>query len=284
MILDGKKSAKILLDHIKHAIDKSQDRPPKISFILVGEDVGSQAYVRMKKRRSEEIGMISEVVQLPSDVIPKELHRHIQRLNNDSSVDGILVQQPLPGHIPLMEILSAVDPKKDVDGFHPMNIGKLLIGDDSGFTPCTPLGIHRLLIDNHIPIEGKQVTIVGRSNIVGKPLGALLMQKRDNCNATVTIAHSRSEDLQNICKRADILIAAVGIAKFITKDFVKPGSTVIDVGINRVDGKLVGDVDFDNVKSLCSNITKVPGGVGPMTIAYLLSNTLKSYLDKPTTP
>lgn len=235
------------------------------------------AYVRMKKKKCQEIGILSKDIELSETVSEEDLLKEIQHLNEDEAVDGILVQLPLPLHIHSQKILEAIDPNKDIDGFHPMNMGKLLLGDNSGFFSCTPYGITILLKRAGIEVQGKHVVIIGRSNIVGKPLAALLMQKREGSNATVTVLHSASENLNEICKSADILIAAMGSPKFVKKEMVKEGAVVIDVGINKLEGKLVGDVDFENVAPKCSAITPVPGGVGPMTIATLLSNTLLSY-------
>ncbi len=210
------------------------------------------------------------------------LRGHIDALNKNPSIDGILIQLPLPSHIDTFRIISSIDPTKDVDGFHPLNVGKMLIGQTDGFLPCTPHGIQVLLSQSQIPIFGKHIVIVGRSNIVGKPLAAILMQKAPHCNATVTVAHSHSENLTQICHSADILISAIGKPHFIKKEMVRNQAVVIDVGINRIATKdghplIAGDVDFEEVAPLCSHITPVPGGVGPMTIALLLSNTLLSY-------
>lgn len=217
---------------------------------------------------------------LPPTISEKELLKEIHALNQNSAIDGILVQLPLPSHLNTSAVLNSIDPAKDVDGFHPLNMGKLLLGERDGFVPCTPLGIHVMLTQAKIPIEGKRVVIVGRSHIVGKPLAALLMQKAPHCNATVTIAHQFTENLPEVCQQADILIVAIGKPHFITASMVKPGTVVIDVGINRSPSGLIGDVDFDKIAPIASAITPVPGGVGPMTIAMLLSNTLLSYQRK----
>ena len=236
----------------------------------------------MKKKKCEEVGIVSFDREFPMQTSQDAVLKEIDTLNQNPHVDGILVQLPLPAHLSTDLILSSIDPNKDIDGFHPLNMGKLLIGDKSGFVPCTPLGVHTLLQKYQIEVKGKHVVIVGRSNIVGKPLAAMLMQKAPFCNATVTVAHSYSLDLPEQCRSADILIAAIGSPLFIKKEMVKPNACVIDVGINKITdahgkSQLVGDVDFNNVSPLCSYITPVPGGVGPMTIASLLSNTFLSF-------
>ena len=281
-LIDGKAIALKVENDLKIKIAQVKGRNPGLAFIRVGDLAASKIYIEMKKKKCMDVGILSFDKELPNETTEDALIDVIKSLNLNPLVDGILVQLPLPEHINTSRVIEAIDPKKDVDGFHPENLGKLLMGNLSGFIPCTPLGIHRMLIDSNIPIKGKHVVIVGRSNIVGKPLGALLMQKDKNCNATVTIAHSQSENLIEICRSADILIAAIGKSRFITKDMVKQGASVIDVGINRIqseDGKsiITGDVDFDNVFSKCGYITPVPGGVGPMTIASLLCNTWLSF-------
>jgi methylenetetrahydrofolate dehydrogenase (NADP+) / methenyltetrahydrofolate cyclohydrolase len=284
-LIDGTKVAKEIQDKIALAISHLKGRKPGLAFILVGNDPASQSYIRMKKKRCEEVGMVSVDCELKATVTEEQLLKEIHQLNNNKSIDGILIQLPLPEHINTMTIMSAVDPRKDVDGFHPVNVGKMLLGETDGFLPCTPHGIHVLLNHAQIPLLGKHVVIVGRSNIVGKPLAAILMQKAPHCNATVTVAHSLSEHLKELCLTADILVAAIGKPHFINADMVKQGAVVIDVGINRIksaqgNSTLVGDVDYDAVAPNCSHITPVPGGVGPMTIAMLLSNTLLSYQRK----
>lgn len=280
MDIDGKEIAKHYKNLIRLEIEKHSYKP-RLAFILVGQDMGSQTYVRMKGLACTEVGIDSLKIQLPESISEKELLLQIETFNLDHSIDGILVQMPLPRHINEQTILSSIDPAKDVDGFHPINLGKMLIGDPTAFLPCTPHGILKLLEATKIDTEGKHVVIIGRSNIVGKPLANLLIQKRAKTgNATVTIAHSHTQHLAQLCRTADILIAAMGKPLFITKDMVKPGAIVIDVGINRVNGKIVGDVDYENVAPLASFITPVPGGVGPMTIAMLLFNTLKSHKRK----
>ncbi len=277
MIIDGKEIAQTILDHIKVSVSKLAYRQPGLAFVLVGDDSSSQTYIRMKKRRCAEVGFFSFDHTLPSNTTQGALIKLIHELNTNPSVDGILIQLPLPPHIDTQAIIEAIDPRKDVDGFHPLNLGKLLLGEADGFVPCTPQGIVHLLDASSIPIEGKHVVIVGRSNIVGKPLAALLMQKKKGANATVTLAHSGTTNLPEVCRSADILICAVGRPHFITADMVKEGAVVVDVGINHVGNKIIGDVDSENVHPKCLAITPVPGGVGPMTIAMLLANTLISY-------
>ena len=271
-IIDGKLISGQIKDELKEktALLKEKGIEVTLAVILVGSDPASQVYVRNKKRACEYIGYRSLSYELPEDTTEEELLKLIDELNGRKDVDGILVQMPLPKHIDEKKVTLAISPDKDVDGFHPMNVGALCVGD-KGFVSCTPAGVIQLLkrgVDG-LDISGKECVIVGRSNIVGKPM-ALLMLKE---NATVTIAHSRTKNLEEVCKRADILIAAVGKAGMITKDHVKPGAIVIDVGINRgEDGKLCGDVKYDEVSEIASAITPVPGGVGPMNIAMLMNN------------
>lgn len=276
-LIDGTAIAQEIQDKIAGTISQLTHRKPGLAFILVGNNPASQSYIRMKKRRCEEVGILSFDRELPATISEADLLKEIDALNKNPQIDGILIQLPLPDHMDTMRIVSAVDPHKDVDGFHPFNVGKMLIGEPDGFLPCTPHGIQILLMHAQIPVHGKHVVIVGRSNIVGKPLAAILMQKAPHCNATVTVAHSQSENLKEICLSADILVAAIGKPHFIKKEMVKEGAVVVDVGINRVKGAIVGDVDFEAVAPCCARITPVPGGVGPMTIAILLSNTLLSY-------
>ncbi len=278
MIIDGKKTAAALYGEMEKTIQTLKGRKPHLAFILVGENPASQTYVRSKKKACGVTGIESTLLELPSGLSQEELLFHIQALNLHPTVDGILVQLPLPPQIDERAVMLAIDPSKDVDGFHPLNVGKMLLGEEGGFLPCTPHGIKVLLEHANVPVEGKRVVIIGRSNIVGKPLAAILVQKKPHCNATVTIAHSQSEYLSDIAKSADILVAAIGKPHFLKKEMVQPGTAVIDVGINRLpDGRLVGDVDFEEVSKIASYITPVPGGVGPMTIAMLLQNTLLSY-------
>lgn len=278
MILDGKRIANQIQEEIKKQISSFEKRPPGLAFILVGENPASQSYVKAKRKACEMTGIISTLIELPESIPQTNLFQHIEKCNLNAQIDGILVQLPLPSHIDPAKVMLAIDPKKDVDGFHPLNVGKMLLGQEGGFLPCTPYGIQVLLERYQIPVEGKHVVIVGRSNIVGKPLAAILMQKKARCNATVTIAHSRSENLANITRSADILVAAIGSPLFITKEMVRPKAVVIDVGIHRgASNQLVGDVDFKEVVQIASHITPVPGGIGPMTIAMLLQNTLSGY-------
>lgn len=277
MLLDGKAIASKIESDLREAVGHIKGRKPSLAFVRVGEDPASIIYLRMKQKHCQEVGMHSVPRVFPSTISEAELIEEIERLNQDPSIDGILVQLPLPASISPAKVIASIDPNKDVDGFHPLNVGKLVLGQKDGFFPCTPYGIQLLLFHSGIKTEGKHVVIVGRSNIVGKPLASLLVQKEPGADATVTLAHSSTKNLAAVCRSADILVAAIGTPLFIKKDMVRDGAVVIDVGINRVDGKVVGDVDFENVAPKCSHITPVPGGVGPMTIALLLSNTLLSY-------
>ncbi len=262
---------------------KARGIQPGLVFVRVGEDPASRVYVGMKEKTSQRLGIHSRTHVLPEETAEAELLGLLHQLNADPGVHGILVQAPLPAHIRTATIYSAVAPEKDVDGFHPVNLGKLLLGDASGFVPCTPAGIQQLLIRSGVNTEGAHVVILGRGDIVGKPMAAILCQKARHANATVTLCHSRTRDLSAHCRRADILIAAIGSAEFVKADMVKPGVVVIDVGVNRIpdasakDGaRLVGDVDFARVQPIAGKITPNPGGVGPMTIAMLLQNTLRA--------
>ncbi len=279
MIIDGNKIAEEIRGRLKEKVAKLKGRAPGLAFICIGEYAPSRSYINMKKKRCREIGILSEDVELPESTPEKELLLIIEKLNRSSHIDGILVQLPLPPHINVQNIMEAIDPEKDVDGFHPMNLGRLLLGQTDGLLPCTPKGIVRMLEHANVTVSGKHVVILGRSNIVGKPLAAMLMQKHPLGNATVTVAHSMTKDLTEVCRSAEILVAAIGQPHFVKASMIKTGCTVIDVGINRTleSTSVVGDVDYDRVAPLCSNITKVPGGVGPMTIAMLLENTLHSY-------
>ena len=247
---------------------------PGLAFVRVGEDPASKVYVGRKEKACAELGIFSETHVLAETASEAELLALLKKLNADSRLHGVLVQAPLPKQIRESMIYSAVLPQKDVDGFHPVNVGKLLLGDATGFQPCTPAGIRELLVRSNVKIEGAEVVILGRGNIVGKPMAAMLCQKNAHGNATVTICHSATRDIKAHCLRADILIAAMGVAEFVKADMVKPGATVIDVGVNRVNGKLVGDVDFARVQPIAGKITPNPGGVGPMTIAVLMQNTV----------
>lgn len=285
-LIDGKAIADQV--HAQTAADIQQLKSahqltPGIAVILVGENPASVAYVGMKDKMAAKLGLYSERHNLPASTTEIELLTLIKSLNENPRIHGILVQSPTPPHINEDNIFDAVDPRKDVDGFHPVNVGKLALGDPTGFAPCTPAGVHILLTRSNVKIEGRHVVILGRSRIVGKPLALILMQKAKHANATVTVCHSRSENLAEHTRRADILIAAIGVPRFVKADMVRDGAVVIDVGVNRVEDKsvekgyrLVGDVDFDAVKDKASLITPVPGGVGPMTIAMLMSNTVKA--------
>jgi len=256
---------------------------PGLVFIRVGEDPASKVYVGMKERTAARLGIRSETTVLPENTPETGLLELLGKLNADASVHGVLVQAPLPVHIDETNVFSAVSPAKDVDGFHPLNAGKLMLGEGGGFVPCTPGGVHELLIRSGVTIEGAEVVILGRGNIVGKPMAAILCQKAKYANATVTLCHSRTHDVAEHCRRADIIVAAMGVAEFVKADMVKPGATVIDVGVNKVDDpaaekgyRLVGDVDFAAVQPVAGKITPNPGGVGPMTIAMLMRNTVRA--------
>lgn len=279
ILLDGKQVAEQILKDLKKTIG-TFTRPPGLAFVIIGEDPSSQTYVRMKKKKCLDVGIVSKDKKFPADVAEKEIISHLESLNRDPTIDGILIQQPLPPHLKASTIMEAVDPDKDVDGFHPINMGRLLLGETNGFIPCTPAGIQRLLQAYDISMSGKHVVILGRSNIVGKPLAALLMQKTSAANATVTVAHTGTQNIQELALSADILIAAMGSPHLVKAPMVKKGAVVVDVGVNRNGSRIVGDVDFDRVAPLCSYITPVPGGIGPMTIAMLLSNTVLSYEKK----
>jgi methylenetetrahydrofolate dehydrogenase (NADP+)/methenyltetrahydrofolate cyclohydrolase len=252
-------------------------------FVRVGEDPASKVYVGMKERTSQRLGIDSKTIVLPDNTSQAELLTLIHQLNADPAVHGILVQAPLPKHISEQIVFSTVLPTKDVDGFHPENVGKLMLGDTTGFRPCTPAGVHELLIRSQVKISGAEVVILGRGNIVGKPMAAILVQKDQHADATVTVCHSRSRNVAEHCRRADIIIAAMGVAEFLKADMVKPGAVVMDVGVNRIadptaknGSRLVGDVDFKSIQPIAGKITPNPGGVGPMTIAMLLSNTVRA--------
>lgn len=279
-ILDGKKVSQQVVEALSlelQAIHASGAMLPKLVVVLVGDDPASQVYVGKKAKMAQKIGMLSELLTFPAQTTQAELLAVIQRLNVDASVHGILVQLPLPKHINTLEIITAVDPKKDVDGLHPLNLGLLMTGDPLACKPCTPAGVITLLKAYNVPLAGQHAVVLGRSNIVGKPMGMLLLQE----NATVSYCHSKTANLAAFTCQADILVAAVGVPKLVTADFIKPGATVVDVGINRLDGKLVGDVDFESVAEKAGFITPVPGGVGPMTIATLMANTLALYKRSP---
>jgi methylenetetrahydrofolate dehydrogenase (NADP+)/methenyltetrahydrofolate cyclohydrolase len=277
-VIDGRAIAAQIQRELAQRIAELKRRgvQPGLAFVRVGEDPASKVYVGRKEKACAELGIFSETHVLAEATDEAKLLVLLKKLNADSRLHGILVQAPLPKQIHESGIYSAVLPQKDVDGFHPVNVGKLLLGDPSGFQPCTPAGIRELLIRSRRKIEGAEVVILGRGNIVGKPMAAMLCQKAKGANATVTICHSATRDVQAHCKRADILIAAMGVAEFVKADMVKPGATVIDVGVNRVNGKLVGDVDFAGVQPVAGKITPNPGGVGPMTIAMLMQNTVRA--------
>lgn len=275
VILDGKALSAKFRQNIKEetaALKEKTGKAPGIAVILAGDDAASSVYVNSKEKAAIECGFYSVVERISADVTTNDVLKLVEKYNNDEKIHGILVQLPLPSACDEKTILRAIRAEKDVDGFHPYNVGLLNIGEDC-LMPCTPFGVMNMMADYGIEIAGKNAVVVGRSNIVGKPIAAMLLK----ANATVTVCHSKTKDLSGVCANADILVAAIGKAKFIKKEFVKDGAVVIDVGINRVDGKLCGDVDFEDVKDKCSYITPVPGGVGPMTITTLMQNTLKAF-------
>ena len=275
MIIDGKKEAAILREEIKNEIaqlKKKTNKVPGLTVILIGEFAPSQIYVRNKEKNSKEVGINSNVIKYPSDVSEEKILNKIEELNKDKSISGILVQLPLPDQINKEKIINAIDPLKDVDGFNPVNVGNLASGYKA-IVPCTPLGCLLLIKKVEKNLSGKHAVIIGRSNLNGKPMAQLLL--KENC--TVTIVHSKTKNLQNECLKADILVAAVGVPNLVKKDWVKSDAVVIDVGINKVNNKIIGDVNFEELKDKVKAITPVPGGVGPMTIACLLSNTLKCF-------
>jgi methylenetetrahydrofolate dehydrogenase (NADP+)/methenyltetrahydrofolate cyclohydrolase len=284
-LIDGRAIAeRVYVDLRTQIVDlKSKGVTPGVAVVLVGDNPASRTYVRSKDKMSRELGLHSVKLELPASTTQSELLGHVEELNRDPGIHGILVQSPPPKQIDEAAIVRALDPRKDVDGFHLLNVAKLTMGDPTGFVPCTPLGVQRLLIESKIDIAGAHVVVLGRSMIVGKPVALLLMQKAKGGDATVTVAHSRSKNLEEITRSADILIAAIGRAQFVKAGHVRDGAVVIDVGINRVDDtstergyRLVGDVAFDEVAAKAKAITPVPGGVGPMTIAMLMSNTVKA--------
>lgn len=286
-LIDGKKVAGEIRLEIKDVVAQLSGRPPCLAVVMLGDHPPSEIYVKRKIQACEEVGMTSVKRHLPATVTERELIEEIENLNSNIDIDGILVQLPLPKHVNVAKIMETISPLKDVDGFHPLNMGKMLTGEEDGFYPCTPLGVKTLLERYNIEVSGKHAIVFGRSNIVGKPMAALLMQSMPGGNATVTILHRQSSNVKELCLLGDLIIVAVGQPKLITADMVKPGAVVIDVGINKIVSesspsgyKIVGDVDFENVKDKCSYITPVPGGIGPMTIAVLLKNTLKSYLKR----
>jgi methylenetetrahydrofolate dehydrogenase (NADP+)/methenyltetrahydrofolate cyclohydrolase len=281
-IIDGKKISSEIKENLKGKLEnlKKKGVVPGLAAVLVGDNPASQVYVNMKAKACEEVGIHSDVCRYPKELPESDLLRKIEELNQKKNIHGILVQFPTPEQISEEKVILAIDPKKDVDGFHPFNVGMMLAGK-STFLPCTPLGIQELLLRSGNDPSGKHVVILGRGSLVGRPLAPMLFQKAKGANATVTVCHTATKNLSNLTKQADILIAAMGKAKFVTADMVKPGVVVIDVGTNRIEDpstksgyRLVGDVDFDSVKEVAKAITPVPGGVGPMTIAMLLSNTV----------
>ncbi len=284
-LIDGKKiSAEIKAEIAKEvaALIDADQKTPHLAAVLVGEDGASQTYVASKEKACKAVGMTSSVYRMPAETTEEELLKTIDFLNNDPDVSGFIVQLPLPKHIDVDKVIGSIDPAKDVDGFHPMNVGRMTLGQPA-YLPATPYGIMNLLERSGVETEGKNVVVVGRSNIVGTPMSILLSRKGKNANATVTLCHSRTQNLNEVCAAADILIAAIGIPEFIKEEMVKDGAVVVDVGIHRVDAdtpkgyKIVGDVDFAKVSKKCSAITPVPGGVGPMTIVSLIQNTLKAF-------
>ena len=273
-IIDGKQISLVIKNELKEKVAKYKEQGIEITLVVVkvGNDPASAVYVRNKEKACEYVGINSKTLALPEETTEEELLNVVKELNEDKNVNGILVQLPLPKHIDESKVLLTIDSTKDVDGFHPVNVGKMVIGEDT-FLPCTPAGIIEMIKRTDIDIEGKECVVIGRSNIVGKPMAMLMLKE----NATVTIAHSRTKDLKEVTKRADIIVAAIGKAKFVTADYVKEGAVVIDVGMDRDEnGKLCGDVDFESVSKVASAITPVPGGVGPMTVTMLLVNCLRS--------
>ncbi|MBK6089774.1 MULTISPECIES: bifunctional methylenetetrahydrofolate dehydrogenase/methenyltetrahydrofolate cyclohydrolase FolD [Ruminococcus] len=274
-IIDGKKVSAEVKERVRQQtlqLKNDYNITPGLAVVIVGDDPASRVYVNNKKKACEVVGFKSEEYALPAKTTQEELLDLVKTLNTKEDINGILVQLPLPKHLDDKAVIEAIDPKKDVDAFHAVNVGKIMLGEYD-FLPCTPAGVMEMLHSYDIPVEGKECVVIGRSNIVGKPMGMLLLHE----NGTVTICHSRTKNLAEVCRRADILVAAVGIPKFVKADMVKDGAVVIDVGMDRDEnGKLCGDVDFENVKDKCSFITPVPGGVGPMTISTLMKNTLKA--------
>lgn len=274
IIIDGKKLAKKIREQLKVECEELKNKKiyPKFAVILVGDNPASKVYVKNKNKAAEEMGIQFEEYILDSNIEQEDLIELIQKLNEQKDIHGILLQSPIPQHLDINEAFRTINPEKDIDGFHPMNVGKLVLDQDT-FVSCTPYGIMKILEEYNIDLEGKNVVIIGRSNIVGKPLSQCCLNK----NATITICHSRTKDLETYTKKADIVIVAIGKPEFLKKEMIKDGAVVIDVGINRTeDGRLVGDVDFEGVKDIASHITPVPGGVGPMTIAMLMNNVIKA--------
>jgi methylenetetrahydrofolate dehydrogenase (NADP+) / methenyltetrahydrofolate cyclohydrolase len=284
-LIDGRAIARQLQGELVQRITalKASGVQPGLAFVRVGEDPASKVYVGRKEKTCAELGIFSETHVLPEATSEEELLGLLARLNGDARLHGVLVQAPLPAHIRSAVVYATVRPEKDVDGFHPVNVGKLMLGDPTGFHPCTPAGIRELLVRAEVRLSGAEVVVLGRGNIVGKPMAAMLCQKEKHANATVTICHSGTRDIRAHCRRADILIAAMGVAEFVKADMVKPGAVVVDVGVNRVSdptakggSRLVGDVEFAGVQPVAGKITPNPGGVGPMTIAMLMQNTVRA--------
>lgn len=284
-LIDGRAIAEKIHEETAGRVEALRKRgiTPALRFVRVGEDPASRVYVGMKEKTGKRLGIASKTIVLPETTPEAELLTLLDGLNADAGVHGILVQAPLPSHISEARVFAAVFPDKDVDGFHPVNVGKLMLGDTTGFVPCTPAGVHQLLLRSGVELAGAEVVVLGRGNIVGKPMTALLCQKSPQANATVTLCHSRTKDIAAHCRRADVLVAAMGVAEFVTADMVKPGAVVMDVGVNRVSdpaarngSRLVGDVDFEKVRNVAGKITPNPGGVGPMTIAMLMQNTVRA--------
>jgi len=283
-LIDGRKIAAEIAVELKAEVAALPGRKPCLALVRVGDDPASISYVKAKEKAAAEIGIASRIILPPATIAPADLFALVDRLNADPAVDGILVQSPLPGHLDETAVFRRIAPSKDVDGLGTINLGKIAQDDDSGFVSCTPAGIMELLARAGVPLAGRHVVVIGRSLLVGKPVALLALQKRAGANATVTICHSQTTDLPAITRQADVLIAAIGRAEFVTAGMVKPGAVVIDVGINRVPDatrksgfRLVGDVHFDSVAPLAGRITPVPGGVGPMTVAMLMKNTLKAF-------
>lgn len=276
MIIDGKKCSEEILNKLSEEVvgfKEKLNKVPGLAVIILGDNPASKIYVRSKIRACEKVGVYSREIVLPENISEDDLIKEIEKLNNDRDINGILVQLPLPKHIDEKKICDAISIRKDVDGFKPESLGKIMLGEDDGFISCTPQGIIYLIDELNIDLNGKNAVVVGRSNIVGKPVASLLINK----GATTTVCNSKTKDLEGILKRADLIVIAIGKARFLTKEMVKEGAVVIDVGINREEGKICGDVDFDSVSQIASHITPVPGGVGPMTIAMLLKNTVKAF-------
>lgn len=282
-LIDGRAISRQLLEELAERVKALEKRgiKPGLAFVRVGEDPASKVYVGRKEQACHQLGMHSETQVMPEATREEDLLKLLARLNADPQIHGILVQAPLPGQIRSEAIYSSILPEKDVDGFHPANMGRLLLGDTGGFQPCTPAGVRELLVRSQVKLSGADVVVLGRGNIVGKPMAAMLCQKQKNANATVTLCHSGTRDIKSHCLRADILIAAMGVAHFVKADMVRPGAVVIDVGVNRINdpaapkgSRLVGDVDFAAVQPIAGRITPNPGGVGPMTIAMLMQNTV----------